>query len=45
MNGEKLLSDVEEGLILSSDSPFDFHDEVFVFPIILKYLQIGWNTK
>ena len=28
-NGERLLSDVAGGLILSSDNLLDFHDEIY----------------
>ena len=35
----RLLSDVEKGLILSSDNSINFHAEIWsVLPIFLKYL-------
>ena len=36
--GERLLSVVEGGLILSSDNPLDFYAEISVLPIFLKNL-------
>ena len=45
-DGARLLSDVAGGLVLSSDNPLDFHDEIWsLLLIFLKYLYIGWNTK
>ena len=39
---EKILSDVAGSLMLSSDSPLDFHSEIFyVLAITVKYLYIG----
>ena len=32
--------------ILSSDNPFDFHDEIpLLLPVYLKHLEIGWKGK
>ena len=46
INGVKLLSDVARGLIVSSDNPLDFHEEIyFALATTLKYLFISWNTK
>ena len=33
-NGEILLSDVAGGLILASDNPLDFHDEIYFVLVI-----------
>ena len=44
--GERLLLYVVEGLLISSDNPLDFYNEIkSVLPVFLKYLYIGWNTK
>ena len=42
-----ILSDLEGGLILSLDSPLDFHDKVLLSLIltVLKCLYGVWNTK
>ena len=46
INGERLPSDGEGGLILSSDNSLDFYYEIyFVLAITLKYLYVGWNPK
>ena len=46
INGERLPSDGERGLILSSDNSLDFYYEIyFVLAITLKYLYVGWNPK
>ena len=40
--GARLLLDVVEGLIISSDNPLDVNFEIrSVSPIFLKYLYIG----
>ena len=42
----RLLSDVTGGIIVLSNSPLDFHGEIYnLLAITLKYLFIGWNTK
>ena len=43
INGERLLSDVAGGLIVSSGNPLDYHDEIyFVLAINLKYQQANF---
>ena len=42
INRVRLLLDVTGGLIVSSDSPLDFHDEIYhLLAITLRYLFIG----
>ena len=42
INGVRLLSNVTRGLIVSSNSPLDFHDEIYdALAITLKHLFIG----
>ena len=44
INGERLLSDVEGGLMLSSNNPLDFHSKIYIC-ISNHYKISGWNTK
>ena len=45
-DGARLLSDVAGGLVLSSDNPLDFHDEIWsLLLIFVRYLYIGWKSK
>ena len=42
MSGVRLSSDVAGGLIVSSDSPLDFHDEIYNLVAISLKISVYW---